>query len=191
LPKISTKDKLIAAAQDLLADKGLAAFNSNAIVERAGVTPPTFYHYFANKQALLRELGERLMLAQSEVLRRDTGLVIKTAEDFRAACEVTVRQSYAQTRAFKGSYALLVSLRALPELRDVRLNSHVEMAQLISRFLYNQGLSDHVDARIAPARLALEFLYAMIEMLFETDFANEEEMLRLTVNTHFNLYRPK
>ena len=70
MPKISTKDKLIAAAQDLLADKGLAAFNSNAIVERAGVTPPTFYHYFANKQALLRELGERLMLAKPSRLFR-------------------------------------------------------------------------------------------------------------------------
>ncbi len=62
--KTNARERLIGAAQDILAEEGLAAFTSNAVVDRAGVTPPTFYHYFENKQALLRELGERMMLAQ-------------------------------------------------------------------------------------------------------------------------------
>ena len=186
--KTNARERLIGAAQDILAEEGLAAFTSNAVVERAGVTPPTFYHYFVNKQALLRELGERMMLAQHDVIRRDTGLVIRGPEDFRTACERTVHEAFASTRAFRGGYALLVSLRALPDLRDVRLRAHADIARLISTYLHEQGLSKGPDDLIVPARVALEYLYAAIEMLFETDFANQEEVLRLTVETHVRLY---
>ena len=72
----TTREALLEAAQNILADQGLEALNSNAIVEKAGVTPPTFYHYFSNKHAVLRELGVRMMDAQNEVLRADTGLMI-------------------------------------------------------------------------------------------------------------------
>lgn len=189
--KVDTRGKLLDAALSILEEDGLAALNSNAVVERAGVTPPTFYHYFKNKQILLRELGERLMLAQSEVLRRDTGMVVKNADDFYRACSVIVRGAYAETRAMKGSYALLVSLRAIPELRDIRLNSHQEMAQLISRYLFGQGLTQHIDERVVAARLAIEFLYAAIEMLYETGFNNEDEVLEMVTRAHFNLVAVK
>jgi len=185
---IPTRERLLLAAQDIMAESGLEALNSNAIVERAGVTPPSFYHYFQNKHAVLRELGTRMMLAQSEALRADTGLRITTEADLHAASLRMLRESFKVTRAFRGGYALLVSLRAIPELRDVRLESHADMSVLVAEYLKGQGLSDDFDDLVVRSRLALELAYAAIEMLFETDFANQDAVLSYTADGLVKVY---
>ena len=77
--KTSGVERLVEAAQAILAEAGVEGVNSNAVVVRAGLTPPTFYHYFPNKHALLRELGERMLSAQSAAIRTDTGRRVETA----------------------------------------------------------------------------------------------------------------
>lgn len=184
----TTREAMLEAAQDILADSGLEALNSNAIVEKAGVTPPTFYHYFSNKHVVLRELGMRMMDAQNEVLRADTGLMISTEAELEAACFNSVQKSYRMTRAFRGGYALLVSLRAIPELREVRLNSHAEMATLLTNYMIEQKLCDDFDAVVVRARLGVDMRYAAIEMLFETNFQNEQTVLEYTAKALTRVY---
>lgn len=186
--KQPTRERLLHAAQDILAEFGLQALNSNAIAERAGVTPPTFYHYFENKHAVLRELGMRMMDAQNEVLKRDTGLSISTKSDLRAACLTSVQQSYRMTRTFRGGYALLVSLRAIPELIDIRLRSHEEMARLVANYMVEQGLTDDYPGTLVRSRLGIELTYAAIEMLFETKFSHEEDVLNYTADALTSIY---
>tara|TARA_R110000787_G_scaffold99840_9_gene204610 strand:- start:22600 stop:23187 length:588 start_codon:yes stop_codon:yes gene_type:complete len=184
----TTREALLEAAQNILADQGLEALNSNAIVEKAGVTPPTFYHYFSNKHAVLRELGVRMMDAQNEVLRADTGLMISTEAELEAACFNSIQKSYRMTRAFRGGYALLVSLRAIPELKEVRLNSHAEMAELLTRYMIEQKLCSDFDSVVVRARLGIEMRYAAIEMLFETNFRNEQTVLAYTAKALTRVY---
>lgn len=54
---------ILEAAAQILEAGGLAAFTTNAVAERAGVSIGTLYQYFADKDALLRSLGEREMQA--------------------------------------------------------------------------------------------------------------------------------
>lgn len=184
----TTREAMLEAAQNILADSGLEALNSNAIVEKAGVTPPTFYHYFSNKHAVLRELGMQMMDAQNEVLRADTGLMISTEAELEAACFNSIQRSYRMTRAFRGGYALLVSLRAVPELKEVRLNSHAEMAELLTRYMIEQKLCNDFDSVVVRARLGVEMRYAAIEMLFETNFRNEQTVLEYTAKALTRVY---
>ncbi len=163
-----------------MAESGVAAINSNAVAERAGVTPPTFYHYFANKHALLRELGERMLSAQSAAIRRDTGRAVGTAADLHRICLDMLRESARMSRAFVGGFELLVALRAIPELRDVRLRHQEGMATLLVDYFAAQGLAPDTAALAIRARLALHLGYAAVEMLFETDFADEAEVLNRT-----------
>lgn len=182
------RERLLTAAQHILSTDGLVGLNSNAVVGRAGVTPPTFYHYYKNKHALLRELGERMMAEQGEVLRADTGLQINSADDLYAASLNSVAHSLRATREFTGGYALLVSLRALPELRDVRLKSHQDMAELLADYFIEQGFNLSRDDLIVRARLGIEFGYAAIELLFETDFTNEQQVLERTARSIVAIY---
>src|SRR3954463_13511630 len=52
---------ILEASAQLLEAGGLAAFTTNAVAERAGVSIGTLYQYFADKQALLRAIAEREM----------------------------------------------------------------------------------------------------------------------------------
>lgn len=54
-----TVSAILEAAAQVLEAGGLAAFTTNAVAERAGVSIGTLYQYFADKQALLRTLAER------------------------------------------------------------------------------------------------------------------------------------
>ena len=48
---------IIREAGELLDERGIDAFNVNALVQRTGLTPPAIYRYFPNKYAILKELG--------------------------------------------------------------------------------------------------------------------------------------
>lgn len=178
--KTGGMERLIEAGQALLAQTGVEAINSNAVAERAGVTPPTFYHYFPNKHALLRALGERMLSAQSAAIRADTGRRVQTAADLRDICRDMLRESLRMSRAFTGGFELLVALRAIPDLRDVRLDHQERMAVLLVDYFVDQGLASDREGLMIRARLALHLGYAAVEMLFETDFANEPEVLDRT-----------
>jgi AcrR family transcriptional regulator len=53
------RDALMAAAQEILEEEGLAALSLRAVVRRAGVSPAAPYHHFPDKQALLDAVAER------------------------------------------------------------------------------------------------------------------------------------
>ncbi len=60
------------AAARILEDKGLGAFTTNAVAERAGVSIGSLYQYFPGKDALIGALIERetsLLIADWEVAR--------------------------------------------------------------------------------------------------------------------------
>lgn len=179
---------MIAAAQSILSESGIEALNSNAIVERAGVTPPTFYHYFSNKYALLRELGKMLMDEQSEALRVDTGLSITNEEELRVYTRRTLQQALDVTQAFEGGFALMVSMRALPDLRDVRLSYHDDMADFLVNYLEEEGLcKDPVDLK-RRARLSLGLAYATVEMLIEDSAMEPAKVMDLTSDAIVRVY---
>jgi AcrR family transcriptional regulator len=54
---------ILEGAAQVLEAGGLAAFTTNAVAARAGVSIGTLYQYFADKQAILRAIGERELKA--------------------------------------------------------------------------------------------------------------------------------
>lgn len=62
----STVETIIEAATRVLASRGWAAFNTNAIAQVAGVSIGSVYEYFGNKQAILDAILDR-HLTQGEV----------------------------------------------------------------------------------------------------------------------------
>jgi AcrR family transcriptional regulator len=171
-----TYERLLAAGQAVLERGGLEAFNSNAVVAEAGVTPPSFYRYFKNKHEMLAELGDRLMRAQNAIVEadiaEDASLATRTVQQH----ERILTRTLAVTRKFRGGRAITSSLRAIPELAPIRLESHAHVARLIARQMKSSGRTKVDD--YARARLAVELGYAAVEMLLEVPQLEAKPVLR-------------
>jgi AcrR family transcriptional regulator len=61
---------ILEAAAQILEAGGLAAFTTNAVAERAGVSIGTLYQYFADKNAVLLALAQQQMQSTLEAVRR-------------------------------------------------------------------------------------------------------------------------
>lgn len=184
----NTYENILRAAQEILDASGPEALNSNAIVERAGVTAPVFYRYFKNKHALLTVLGERLTDAQNALYVE----AMKTPAANRPAVEAQVLKlitdTYKVTAAFTGALPLLVSLRAIPDLSSVRLNANREMAELTVPQL--RRLRPGLSRREAydRCRLAIEIGYSAIEMLLEVPDMARTRVLEQTAKAAVSAY---
>ncbi|NIJ41898.1 AcrR family transcriptional regulator [Parvibaculum indicum] len=176
----ATYRSLLGAAQQILAEEGLEALNSNAIVERAGLTAPTFYRYFEDKHAILAVLGRELMEAQNAALETAAADMPEAPGELARLSRDLLRRTLEITETFEGGYALMVSLRAIPSLRPIRLASHAYVAEILTgRFLEAFPEVPRADA-YDRCRLSVEIGYAAVEMLLETAECDRERVLERT-----------
>lgn len=182
-----TYELLLASAQEVLAELGFEALNSNIVCQRAELTPPAFYRYFSDKYDILAVLGNRLMDVQNAVLEAGGDDVPFTKESFIERSIADQHATIAVTKEFIGGYSLLVSMRAIPELRPVRMNSHDKMSAIVAAQLHAQGANGGLADLQTKCRLGIEMGYASLEMLFETDFKNQEMVILGTANAMFGI----
>jgi AcrR family transcriptional regulator len=73
--KLATRDALLDAARSLLVSRSMDALGVDEIVERADVARGTFYNYFADKDALERELASQSRARiEGEIARVNEGV---------------------------------------------------------------------------------------------------------------------
>ena len=173
-----TYEALLSAAQGILAESGYDGLTSNTVVARAGLTPPAFYRYFRDKHMMLLVLAERLLDAQNalidEHLRRDDGT-------FAGSVEATANLMLAEielTKSFTGGVELMLLMRTLPELSELRLQAHDTVSTALANELIEQDPESIPSTISARTRLATELYYSTVEMLFETGFRQQEEIIQ-------------
>ena len=174
-----TLDRILIAAADLLEEVGFERLSTNLICKRAGLTPPALYRYFPNKYAVLKELGERLMIRQNELLE-EWQFDPEDLSGLTAQIEVFLAATIDVTRATKAGGWIMRSMHASPILSDVRLGSHRRVAQqLADRILAAWPTLD--PARVFQStRLGVEMGYALVEMVFDETRIDESEMISMT-----------
>jgi AcrR family transcriptional regulator len=167
---VETRERLLDVAGELLREVGIEGMSTNLICARAGTTPPALYRYFRNKHAVLETLGQRLMDRQNVVLlswleRHAT----KGVEALNAHLEDLQRETARVTAEVPGGAWIERALRASPGLAHVRVESHRYVTDRIVDVY--APLVPHVakDLLWRRIRLAVEFGYAMDEMLNEED----------------------
>lgn len=183
-----TLGKLLGSAQDLLVEGGFEALNSNAIVQRVGMTPPAFYRYFKNKHDVLRILCEQLMTLQNEALEDDENWQLLLRGDFVGSAYITLKRTYDVTVNFKSGPVLLRLLRAIPELQPIRLESHDFVANLMADELYKGSDAEIRKRFFQSSRLSIEIGYSVIEMLLETGMEDVDTLLKQTSHAMAGLF---
>ena len=71
--RVTSEEKLIEAAADLLGEVGPRAMSVRAIADRAGVNHGLVHHYFAGKEGLLRAAMTRLVHEHAEYAKEQSG----------------------------------------------------------------------------------------------------------------------
>ncbi len=165
-----TYEVILATAGEMLRDRGFEQLTTNAICQRAGLTPPALYRYFPNKYAILKELGDRLMAAQDEEMIGwiESGGLAGATFDERLASIVAIQTRMAEIiRAFPGGIAIGRALRAVPMLQKLRFASRDMVATELAAAI--GPLYPRVDgSRLAVAtRMLVELSYAATEMMVE------------------------
>lgn len=167
-----TYERLLDVTGQLLEEVGVDRVSTNLVAERAGVSPPTVYHYFADKYALFRALGERLMTAQNALVAIDF-------HQSEAEIAATLAAHVRLTRDFPGGIWVMRMLRAVPQLSEVRLASHRLLAASIADQAVERDPAIDRAALERMVRLAIEMGYAAIEMALEEPSLDVDETMRL------------
>jgi AcrR family transcriptional regulator len=85
----ATHGAIVEAATHIIAKGGLAAFNTNAVAQRAGVSIGSLYQYFPNKDALMVALIHRQQ--QTQLANVQAALSASEDVDFETAVRLLVR----------------------------------------------------------------------------------------------------
>lgn len=178
-----TYERILAAAAETLSDTGFERLSTNLVCERAGLTPPALYRYFPNKYALLYELGRRLMQRQNELIPRwitHEALSGSTADLERALAGLLI-DTHRVTAEMVGGAWIGRALRAVPALQAVRFELHAEVTAAQAAFLAEMlPEADPAELRLI-ARVAVEMIYAAVEMLFDAPL-NSEAVARVVAS---------
>ncbi len=183
-----TYENLLKAALDIIHEKGIESLNSNAIVAAIGSTPPTFYRYFSDKHEVLEVLGNRLMDLRTELL---VEALRKPYDDYESSYQniyLLLSKTLQLTRNTRGSHALLLSLRALPDLRSIRIDSQEKHIQITTDAILTKHPYLKRDNVSAQVRLAMKIGYGAIEVLVETDYRNTDLILDNTTKAMLTVY---
>jgi AcrR family transcriptional regulator len=70
-PKLSARERLLAAADELFYDQGIHTVGIDKVIERAGVAKASLYSTFGSKDALIRAYLERRHEERAERYRRE------------------------------------------------------------------------------------------------------------------------
>ena len=175
---MQTRERLLDVAGELLGEVGIERISTNMICARAGVTPPALYRYFKDKYAVLEALGLRLMDRQNEVL--SAWLEQHVPNGLAAVAdhiEDLLRETAKVTAAEPGAIWTLRALRAVPQLAHVRIESHRMVTDRMVKAY--APLVPELSKKVLwrRVRIAVEFGFAVDEMLNEEDRIKRNDIL--------------
>lgn len=177
---IKTYESILDATCELLVEVGLERVSTNLISERAGITVPALYRYFPNKYSVFNALGARLMDRQNAAMFQWHELYIANQPPERViecTYELLVGQ-YQVTAELTGGLQIMHVLQSIAPLKQVRLNSHWQTAELVAKMWCDQFEIEFTDTVLSQARVAVELGYAAIQMAMEDEAIVPEVTLR-------------
>ena len=153
---MDSRSQILASALRLFAARGYDAVGTQEIVDDAGLTKPTLYHYFGSKQGLLDTL---LASHYSDLLER-----VATAADYRHDLPYTLNQVAATYFGYAAEhpefYRMQLSMWFAPR-HSVAYESVSRLAggqQLILETLFLAAAEDHGNMRGRHKAYAATFL---------------------------------
>ncbi|MFF5208615.1 TetR/AcrR family transcriptional regulator [Streptosporangium sp. NPDC000396] len=156
------RQRLLAEATRLFAERGFESASVQEIVSAAGVTKGAMYHYFDSKDDLLREIYGRVLRMQMERLTRIADGPGPVAERLHTAAADVVRttvENLDDSKIFFRSMHLLAP--------DTRKSVRAERRLYHERFrdLVSEGQREGVFRTDTPAEIVVDFFFGSVHHL--------------------------
>lgn len=161
-------EAIVAAAAEVLEERGLPGFNTKVVAARAGVNVATLYQYFENKQAILTELSRRADRERSAFLRDVLDAAI-LADDWEPVVRRAVDGLVELRRSSPAIGALRRALAATPELQQLHQRTLQANAIVIEEVLLGRRPEIDRDRARAIGRLFATVTFATVDLAFEHD----------------------
>ena len=129
-----TRERLIDAAAEILENQGLKHLNTNALAATAGVTPPTVYRNFKNKEEVVECLARRFIAAEKDWLF-EAKSTFNAADTPAEAASKIIDLYWQSARRQQGIVALRSAMRVWPALKQVEQQSLENSTNLIAEVL--------------------------------------------------------
>jgi AcrR family transcriptional regulator len=189
--KQRTRQALLDASLDLLADRGFASLSLREVTKRAGIVPTAFYRHFAS----MDELGVALVEESMRTLRTMLRAARKNPRTYTDIIRASVRTLYEHVRAHEDHFRFVTRERyggTGPVQQAIRTELRLfasELAVDLARFEYLREWSTE-DLHMTAELIVTAMLASVLDLLEtrsqgdESDewiIRNAEKRLRLIV----------
>lgn len=170
-----TRERILAAAAALIAERGYAATSIEALCERAGVVRTAIYWHFGSKDGLLVPVVERAASAGIEEIQKSVYLAgdpLARLERFLASLRALVLERSPLLRLL---LAVALERAAIDPEARAALRSLTDRA----RSAIVQGVQDSTGARLADAELIARTVLAYLHLAVSDQLVAPERLERV------------
>lgn len=153
---MDNRNKILECAMDLFASRGYNAVGVQEIVEAAGITKPTLYHYFGSKRGLL----EVVFSEKAEILINRVSAAANYNGDITLTLENTCRTLFEFSKTNPTFFRIFLALWFAPvdsEAFQVASEYNRKLFDVIEN-IFLQAVTEHGNMRGRHASYGISFL---------------------------------
>ena len=179
----ATRERIVAAASELISRRGIAGTNLDDVIDRAGVSKSQLYHYFEDRAALLRAVVDH----NTEAVIRHLGAVDDSWKAIRAWFDSMVDLQFERQACGGCPVGTLV-----PQLAETDEKARVALAASFTRWeaLLGDGLRSmqkkgKLDPRADPDELATATMAGIQGGLLLTQTRRDPRQLAIALDAAY------
>ncbi|WP_028314574.1 TetR/AcrR family transcriptional regulator [Desulfatibacillum aliphaticivorans] len=160
---VETREKILAAAAQLLEDSGVDGLTTKKAAELAGVRIRSVYRYFPNKLAIVHALAQQATLPEEALFDVYRDLENPNI-DWKPALRELIDAVYMIGAEIPGLKAIRAAMQASPELRAVDAAMNERHAQALCQALLKRRANISSQKAMAAARTVVETSTCMLDL---------------------------
>lgn len=159
------KSRLLYAAKNVLAEKGLEKTTISDIVKKAGMAQGTFYLYFPSKNALIPAIANDLLQTMLHKIKEEQVLSDDIWDFFHNVITVTFQVTNSYKEVLSLCYSGLAIDNTLSEWDRIYNPYYSWLAEIITKGIEQKAIRQDVDPMVA-ARMVIGLIESSAEQIY-------------------------